>query len=578
MSTSIEKAEEGSVAPGGARPPATAIVPTLGVAVIAVESGAPVGDIEPWEATRVSLIAAVDAVGASRTVLVGPIELHDLAVEFSVGFAESDGTWDDGVRRALSIAPAELIALTPHDAVVVESRLREVASTLGVFDGWIAADVWGGARGPRGDSRLAPGCLVRTSITSRAMRGGDSASAAWRMRADGWSCRVAAGSVMAAQGDVPPALAQRQAVLAGSAVLRSLLRRTSPLREATCPRAVRWAAARESVRHVAGLVTALFVACVSVAVARGWLPPVAPVPAVAVIAAAAAVSVWGAASVDTSIRTVARAVAGGVASHAERYRIRIGRPALFDRPFAASLTLALEVSLVYRAGVLQLAPVRTEAEHRADLVALAVGAAVLVPLLVSLRVIVRARPRRSSTRVPVALLVRLDGRPGTTTDIGARGFGVRLDEAPNPGGRVAAVFREAGGDLYVPAVVVRVEPAPNDGAPGRFLVGLRAVVSPSTDGTLAFQRMWLRHAADVVRERSPWQLTEHVTSRQATAPIRVSTAVTAVVLTLAYAPPYPVSASAAPTSLPGTRSALPFAAGPETGAPGRATPDGMIHH
>ncbi|MEY4231497.1 MAG: hypothetical protein RLZZ362_2346, partial [Actinomycetota bacterium] len=135
MSTSIETGEARRHSLGGARPPASVMVPTLGVAVV-VGSVAPATDVDQRETTRVSLLAAADAVGHTRTVLAGPIELHDLALEFGVGFIASDGTWDDGVRLALSIAPTELVALAPHDGVIVAARLREAASTLDVGDAW----------------------------------------------------------------------------------------------------------------------------------------------------------------------------------------------------------------------------------------------------------------------------------------------------------------------------------------------------------------------------------------------------------------------------------------------------------
>lgn len=581
MGTSIEKREERRHAPRGARPPASVMVPTLGVAVV-VGSVVPATDVDLREATRVSLLAAADAVGHTRTILAGPIELHDLALEFGVGFAESDGTWDDGVRRALSIAPTELVALAPHDCVIVAQRLREAVSTLGVDDAWIAGPVWGGPVGvPRGDEWLGPGCVVRASIALRAMRGGDTASAAWTLRADGWSCRVASGPVMAAQGDVPPALALRQAVLAGSAVLRATLSRSSPLWDGTSARPVRSAAARTAGRHVVGLATAVFVAVMAVAVAWGRLPSAEPSQAVALLVVASMISAAGASSIDISVRTVARAVVGGVSPGA-RHTLRIGRTAVLGRPVAVVLTLLVEVALVVRAGMLQSLPGRPGAAYHADVVAVAVGVAVLVPLLVSLRVIVRARPRRGSTRVSVSMPARIDGRSGLAVDIGARGLAVRTDALPRAdalasvGSLVSVVLGPPGTDLCVPAVVTRAVAA-DDGRPGRFVLGLRVVVSPSTEGTIAFQRMWVERTSAAVRERSPWELGDQVTSRQATGPIRVATAVTAVVVALAFAPPYPVSASS-PGQVPGTRSALPFAADPETGAPGRAAPGGMIHH
>lgn len=576
MSTSSEKRATRRHALRGARPPASGVVPTLGVAVVVGSLVLPT-DVDQREATRVSLLAAVDAVGRTRTILAGPIELHDLALEFGVGFAASDGTWDDGVRRVLSIAPTELVALAPHDGVIVAPRLREAASTLDVVDAWIAGPVWGGSAGvPRCDEWLGPGCIVRASIALRAMHGGDTASAAWRLRADGWSCRVVSGPVMAAQGDVPPALALRQAVLAGSAVLRTTLSRSSPLWDGTCARPVRSAAARAAGRHVMGLATALFVAVMAVAVAWGWLPSADPSQAVVLLVTASMISAAGASSIDISVRTVARAVLGGASSGARGRPLRVGRMAVLGRPAAVTLTLLVEVALVIRAGVLQALPGRPDAEYRADVVAVAVGVAVLVPLLVSLRVIVRARPRRGSTRVPVSLPARIDGRPGVTVDIGARGLAVRADAPPSVGAPVSVVLGHPGADLCVPAVVARVVAA-DDGHPGRFVLGLRVVVSPPTEGTKAFQRSWVERTSAVVRERSPWEFGDPVTSRQATGPIRVATAVTAVVVSLAFAPPYPASA-AAPGQVPGTRSALPFAAGPETGAPGRAAPGGMIHH
>jgi hypothetical protein len=582
MNTSIETGEARGHSLRGARPPASVMVPTLGVAVV-VGSVVPATDVDLREATRVSLLAAADAVGCTRTVLAGPIELHDLALEFGVGFVASDGTWDDGVRRALSIAPTELVALTPHDGVIVAARLREAASTLDVVDAWIAGPVWGGPVGvPRCDEWLGPGCVVRASIALRAMYGGDTASAAWMLRADGWSCRVASGPVMAAQGDVPPALALRQAVLAGSAVLRATLSRSSPLWDDSCARHVRFAAARAAGRHVVGLATAVFVALVAVAVAWGRLPSAGPSQTVALLVAASMISAAGASSIDISVRTVARAVVGGGSSGARGHPPRVGRTAVLGRPVAVVLTLLVEVALVVRAGMLQSLPGRPGAAYHADVVAVAVGVAVLVPLLVSLRVIVRARPRRGSTRVSVSMPARIDGRSGLAVDIGARGLAVRTDTLPpadalaSVGSQVSVVLGPPGTDLCVPAVVARVV-ASDDGRPGRFVLGLRVVVSPPTEGTIAFQRMWVDRTAAAVHERSPWELGDQVTSRQATGPIRVATAVTAVVVALAFAPPYPVSASS-PGQAPGTRSALPFAADPEIGAPGRAAPGGMIHH
>jgi hypothetical protein len=552
------------------------MVPTLGVAVV-VGPVVLATDVDQREATRVSLLAAADAVGHTRTILAGPIEMHDLALEFGVGFAVSDGTWDDGVRRALSIAPTELVALAPHDGVIVAARLREAVSTLGVVDAWIAGPVWGGPAGlPRGDEWLGPGCVVRASIALRAMRGGDTASAAWMLRADGWSCRIASGPVMAAQGDVPPALSLRQAVLAGSAVLRATLSRSSPLWDGTCARPVRSAAARAAGRHVVGLTTALFVAVMAGAVAWGGMPSAEPGQAVALLVAAGMISAAGASSIDVSVRTVARAIVGGASSGARSRPLRVGRMAVLGRPVAVTLTLMVEVALVVRAGVLQALPGRPDAEYRADLVAVAIGVAVLVPLLVSLRVIVRARPRRGSTRVSVSMPARIDGRSGVVIDIGARGLAVLADAPPSADALVSVLLGHPGADLCVPAVVERVV-ASDDGHPGRFVLGLSLVVSPPTEGTMAFQRMWVERMSAVVRERSPWELGDQVTSRQATGPIRVATAVTAVVVSLAFAPPYPASASS-PGRVPVTRSALPFAAGPEASAPGRAAPGGMIHH
>jgi hypothetical protein len=582
MSTSIARGEARSDVPRGARPPASATVPTLGVAVV-VGPVVLATDVDQREATRVSLLAAVDAVGHTRTILAGPIEMHDLALEFGVGFIASDGTWDDGVRLALSIAPTELVALAPHDGVIVASRLREAVTTLGIDDAWVAGPVWGGPVGvPRGDEWFGPGCVVRVSIALRAMRGGDTASAAWMLRADGWSCRIASGPVMAAQGDVRPALSLRQAVLAGSAVLRATLSRSSPLWDASCARPVRAAAACAAGRHVVGLATAVFVAVTAVAVAWGWLPPAEPSQAVVLLVAAGMISAAGASSIDISVRTVARGIVGGASPGAGTHPPRVGRTAVLGRPVAVALTLLVEVALVVRAGVLQALPGRPSAAYRADLVALAVGVAVLVPLLVSLRVIVRARPRRGSTRVSVSMPARIDGRSGVAVDIGARGLAVRTDallraEAmATVGSLVSVVLVHPAVDLCVPAVVERVV-ASDDGRPGRFVLGLSLVASPPTEGTMAFQRMWVDRMAVVVREQSPWELGDQVTSRQSTGPIRVASAVTAVVVALAFAPPYPVSASS-PGHTPGTRSALPFAADPETSAPGRAAPGGMIRH
>ncbi|MEX1105617.1 MAG: hypothetical protein WEB78_05410, partial [Ilumatobacteraceae bacterium] len=538
-------------------PPASTFSPTLGVAVIAVEIGVPVTDIDPWEATRVSLLAAVDAVGRGLTVLAGTLDVQELALEFGVGFAESDGTWDDGVRRALAISPAGLVALAQHDTVVVATRLQAAASTLSVDDAWICGSVWGGPTGaPRGDGWIGPGSVVRTSVALAAMHEGDAASAAWTMRAAGWSCRSASGPVMAAQGDVPPAVAQRVAVRAGAAVLRATLRRSSPLWHAGCERSVRVSAATAACRLVLGLVTALLVGLVAAAVAWGRVPAATPWQAVVLLVSSSLVVASGAASIDTSVRTVGRALAGGAASHHRRFRLRVGRLALLDRPVAVALTLVVEVALVVRAGLLQVVPGRTAAEQRGDVVALAVGVAVLVPLLVSLRVIIRARPRRSSTRLQVSLPVRIDGRAGTVVDLGARGMAVRLDAAPMVGACVTVALGQPGAELCVPAVVARVG-ATGESGTGNVVLGLRVVVSPATDDTMAFQRMWVEHTAGAVRERSLWAPADQVTSRQATGPIRVMTAVAAVVVAFAFAPPFPASAAASGRDVPGTRSAPP---------------------
>jgi energy-converting hydrogenase Eha subunit A len=325
-----------------------------------------------------------------------------------------------------------------------------------------------------------------------------------------------------------------------------------------------------------GLATAVFVAITAVAVAWGRLPSAGPSQSVALLVAASMISAAGASSIDVSVRTVARAIVGGASSGARGRPPRVGRTAVLGRPAAVALTLLVEVALVVRAGTLQSLPGRPGAAYRADIVAVAVGVAVLVPLLVSLRVIVRARPRRGSTRVSVSMPARIGGRSGVAVDIGARGLAVRTDALASVGSQVSVVLGDPDADLCVPAVVARVV-ASDDGRPGRFVLGLRVVVSPPTAGTIAFQRMWVDRTSAAVRERSPWELEGQVTSRQATGPIRVATAVTAVVVALAFAPPYPVSASS-PGQAPGTRSALPFAASPETGAPGRAAPGGMIHH
>ena len=557
------------------------------------------------QVVRTALISAIAGVGADRVVLVGASEVDRCtASELAVDWIVSDGTWFGGVTAALTdmtIAGHQFLALTSASSALVPSSLDQIP-----FDtdcAWVQTQTIA----PESRSvnqhlhqiRLAPtldrwrampwmgeGSIVRVAAFQElAEARGDLASPSAvtiSLQQRGWHGRAGSQPLVIPHGDRSIAVTQRESSLATASRLRNLRTRRSPL----------WApglSMRQRIVHLSGLlddlagtVTFIVMATVAISVALGRfaLPVNQMILTVALptylVTMAARYQLSGgllrpgslanqnADQIGVSLSAVVRSVAPiRLVGRADLSQdTRTGRRAVIHRSAAALLAITLEVALVGRA-ISSVFGVGLPAQNKAtNLVSLATGFVALIPVLISLRIIVRTRTLRVSRRTPTVVPVALDGQAAWLYDMSSRGLGVNAILPAEVGSTTTvAIFADAASEsgmsasepVQVRARVARCHQLSN----GEFAVGLTIIEPTPSPAYDRFVTLWAATAsAAAVKQLDAPRLQRHVGASRLPVQgggnrvVRVLTAFTMIAVGSANLPPYN-NASAAPVPVPG---------------------------
>ena len=562
-----------------------------------------IDDAEPLHRQRltapIAIAAAVESVGAARVVVVAPAALTSLVDGSGARFVPSDGTFARGLERALEHAPAPLLLLASANTAVLSGQIERLLADLRPDDLWVQGGVWptDADTDPRpAHSGItahayvpAPGALVRVGRV-RVGAAENLVDAVCTARSKGASVGTSTVEAVAAIGDEGTAVRVRRDVDRRVAILSP--RGNSPIDDdgAVSSRRHRRQAIGAAVRGIGRLATVAWAVTILIASALTSASSAARVALLSPLVVAAAQQclrsrsagslgrrvLGGCAMVDAATLALGSALVRSrrFATHVSA-DVRTGGRALLDRPITSAATLALEAALVV--GSVSFATDRSlsPVERALALVTLAAAVVVLAPMLVVLGVVVRARPRRISSRREVDL-PEFGGERAVVRDVSIRGVAIGCRGAVEVGTEMVA---RADDGTELPLRATRCSA---DGA--GFIVG--AEVSTDADAsTLRWLEVnWLsatERAVDAAVSASAVPCPAPTTlpagrRRLAAVPpirfggsrlIRVMTAGTLVALGVAVAPPYPASfAAPPPVSGPdATWWVQPFAGGYEVG-------------
>ena len=556
---------------------AAKVVAATEVAVIVSGESAPT--------IRTALVAAVDAVPAGRVLLVSADPRHEeIAARLGVRWCPAQPGWHAGMEAALASASSTFLAITSASTAVVPRTLSALARYIDRRCAWVQTLAVAPEHrrplehldqllvGPSVDARRAAAwtgagsLVVVAAVRSVGLQDG-TLGATVALQSRGWHGRGVRGTLALAQGDPAVAVAAEQSVDSVSRRVRILGTRRSPLWARGLSVAQRLVHLRTLVDDLAG---AAFGSAVVVTVAA-LLVGVVPVPVNTTVllgllstGVVAAVARWmlssgllrpgtlaqsAADDLVVSIGAVVRAL--GIGRHRQMAAVELDnvagrdqRAAMRTRRGAMAAVVALEVALVVRA---LLSVVGGAGQGKGvDLALLAVGVALLVPLLASVKLIVRARHLRSSRRAPAPMRALLGQHEAQVIDLGADGVGL---VAAAPIDLLSTVaMRLMPGDrapIDLRGQVVRVRPVA-----GGTLVGVRLIGGIGRQAMDEYVRLWIDR---VSRTGIEWPHVQRVTDeRVAVRPpgftfARVATVFTLLTVGVANLPPYATGVAAPPS-------------------------------
>ncbi len=530
-------------------------------------------------AVRTSVLAALAVVDPARVLLIGPeTKVRALATELGVDCIACDGPWVVATALALEWSPSPFLALTRASSALVAGALGQ----LGDDDrcAWLQTQtVAPEARSllqhlqqlrvdPTVDRWHAAGWTGEGSIVRvAAFRGHDLArgplATTIALQRAGWHGRIGPLPLVIDQGDRSLVAAQREAARAASMRLRVLHSRRSPLWVPGLTLRQRLIHLATLLDDLAGAVTFLVLAVIAASVAVGEVPvqlswAVLTFGATVYVGTVCArLSVSGGLlrpgalagqdvdRVGESLSAVLRSILPARFS-AERSagEISVGSAALRHRSAAAAIAVALEAALVARAVSTVFGRGVPDRSKATDVALLAMGVLATLPVLTSLRIIVRSRQLRASGRQRLTVPVELDGLAGRLIDLGSRGAGIEIARSMAIGaGATVTIFAQQRMPIQVRMEVVRCTPS-GDG----FVVGLQIVERTPSPAFDQFVALWagiatsasVRATDDPRFERNKgagWLPFHGSGTRFA----RIATAATMVLVGTANLPPYSTS-------------------------------------
>ncbi|MFM2073162.1 MAG: hypothetical protein RLZZ623_3426, partial [Actinomycetota bacterium] len=550
------------------------IAGATGVAVIATTEALPM--------VRRAVIAAIDGTNRDRVVLVGASpELSALADEFGISFGRSEGSWSSGVHKALRVTRCSYLALLPASTVMIRRSVTSVARYFDDGCAWVQAattaplertalqhlqqlrvgptiDQWDGT------PCTGSGAVVDVAAFSVVDVTAGSLATSVQLQAAGWHGRLAPQMLAMAQGDQPIAARERAESDHAAHRLHALVTRHSPL----WARHLTW---RQRVAHVstllddiAGAVCALVAVVATASLVVGKVPIAVDswflfvgIPAHLLVIGARFLLSGGllrpgtlahanADAISPSIRAIARAWRRPSAPPVALTVEQSGVAAVRHRPVTMVLALALEAALLARAISAITGHGVPDRSKSVDIVLLAFGVAVLVPMLASLRVIIRARHLRATHRASTSIEAMVEGRRARVIDLSADGLGLAVDGDRDLGKPVVEVrlLPTDGDPIDVVAAVVRSRPGKRS-----VVVGLHLVDGGGARALDGYVRLWLATAtAPAPRQQDrPAARPQRMPVRAGGNPfVRVATAATLLMVGIANLPPYGASFAAPP--------------------------------
>jgi sugar lactone lactonase YvrE len=509
-----------------------------------------------------SLRSAVDSAGSAGATLLVVCDsdeqsvLDDVCRESHVDCRSvvADGSWSERAAAALDAVETTHVLFLDDTLVPLAATIEawsERDRTLGAP--WIAYSTW---RGEHRDEAvgIGPGTIVDVSLF-RAV-GGDLQQRRWALQSSGFVGHRSTEIVAASGADESDRDRGRRVADLWSDSLRAAI---EPAVGRTHGPHSRRAARHEVTRTTSGVVVSLLTAAVAIVIATGgWIGGRSA--ALGVLGAIAAALGWslvrsaigsvrprpGARSTSFArlrrgvdhIDDAWRAIVPGTRPREAASR-GSGAGALVHRPITTALTLALEIALVTRAWSLLSGGARVD-DPLTDVAPLAIGTALLVPHLLTLRVVTHAHPRRTSLRIAIGgVPASIDDESVVLTDLSATGFAADAARTWADGAEVTLrVGDQASPHVELSAIVVRTEDQP-----GATHVAGRIAALPAS-ARRAFVALWLNaYQAHLLGgsavEPAPAKLRDvRVGGHRG---MRLATAMTMVAVGVAVMPPYPAS-------------------------------------
>ncbi|MFZ4811139.1 MAG: hypothetical protein ACOYL9_07330 [Ilumatobacteraceae bacterium] len=500
-----------AVAGAGSADPATSSDPTVGSLLVEARTGiAVICTGEPIPAVRVAVSAAVAAASTGRVLLVGDHPaLDDLARSYGIVCVTSDGTWEGGVLSAVRASRTDLLALVPASFAVLAGMLRRTGDVWDegcVFVQTNPASTLDPGVIERLRTRMAPvldrrdatmwegaGSIVDVDVFAELPIGRGPAAVSVALHAAGHHGRFTPVPLLARQTSSSARGPQ-------PAASRSWLGGLAALRHSTVRSAQRVAHVQRATDSLGPLgLIALGCAVVATSVALAW--PAASSFSLPMSTGTALVLL-----VAAGLATAARAaLTGGVLlpmSLAFDAATQLRRADRSGRVLGA-MTVALEACLV----MLAIAAITRADSATAAIVVVAVGAAVLLPILVGAGLLVRRH-------TPVLLDAH---RPAVSAKVGTRRLPVvRLDAdavqiaSDQPvallGTMSMLLSTDTGTSVMTRGQVVRVESA-RSGDRGPFVVTVRLLGSDAAGQYDEYVALWAASARRSVEVGGPTMTT-----------------------------------------------------------------------
>jgi hypothetical protein len=389
--------------------------------------------------TGVAIRAAKRAVGSDGVLVVGHTATEAWARREAVRWIASDGTPLGGLERAVLAADgAPLLYCSGNTAVVAPTIDTHVAS-LGPGVVTVSGAEWGVDGEPVAPpTRFGwvprPGTLIDTAaIAADTERRG--LVAALRAATRSGQANLRTDTVTVARiGDTSAAARLRADAWTAAAIVRSV--RSSLAHRPAGRRSDVTAAVTDAARALRGLAVLAAISLASVAIlasapggqAASWAPSTVGLMVIATGALALLERRRPGGEVSELVRSIdvsTSAIATLVPRRRHRSRpVRSGGLSLLARPVTAAATIALEGAITYAAVRLATADRAHPAGSWGTVAALVAGVVLLIPMLASLGVVVRVRPRRASSRVELAFNAAVDGRPSRVVDVSIGGLAV----------------------------------------------------------------------------------------------------------------------------------------------------------